>query len=263
MASDEFEIKIVIDTPTMKRDLLLVVKASHRIDLIKEMIQTQEGFPVSDQCLYYPPRKEQLLDYLNLTDYKVTAGAAFNLKPRLCGGAPKGVRKVTKQERLHKARASAQYSVTQYTLCDGMGGVCDRIARADYIQTRLQAMQLPALERLYEDCKDIVRNDRVAGSIVTHMVPELVELETMQEKISNSVKAIKECFEITMVENYFSGQGLDTNPFYEALDERLKTAREAALREAQQREMDRMQAQFAAQQIGGQAQAPADATMGS
>ena len=245
MASDEFQIQIKIDMAMApSRTLKLVVKSNFWIQRVKKMIEDKEGIPQAESILYKQGVRLELDSAYTLEDYKTMPDDLFYAVPRLRGGAPKGVRKVTKQERLHKARASAQYSVTQYTLCDGMNQVCQNIAQADYIPMRLATMTLPQLEQLNEDCKDIVRNDRVAPAIIKHLVPELKALEEQQEKIKNSIQALKECFDISMIENFFNNY-MDTEPFYEELESRLNTAREAARQEAERVRMEALQAQLA------------------
>ena len=104
-------------------------------------------------------------------------------------------------------------------------------------------------------------------------VPQLAQLENEKERINNSIQALKDSFEIAMVENYFQGHAMDTEPFYDALETRLNNERDAERNRQQQAQMQQMQAQLAAQQqqqaqLAAQAaqapaQAPADTDMGN
>ena len=129
-------------------------------------------------------------------------------------------------------------------------------------------LNLQQLEALNNDCKDITRNDRVGPAIITHLVPQVAQLEMEKERINNSIQALKDSFEIAMVENYFQANAMDTEPFYEALENRLTHERNQEIQRQAQlaAQQQAAQAQLAAQQQAAQAaqqQAPADATMGS
>ena len=256
---------------TVRSTITLVVKETYNVENIKALLQDTEGIPADEQRLIFAGK--QLEDGQMLGYYEIGPNSTLHLLKRLRGGAPKGVRKVTKQERLHKCRAAAQYSVTQYQLHAGMDQVCQQIAQAGYINATLANLNLQQLDALNNDCKDITRNDRVGQAIITHLVPQLTQLEAEKERISNSIQALKDSFEIAMVENYFQGNAMDTEPLYDALETRLNNERDAERNRQQQAQMQQMQAQLAAQQqqqaqLAAQAaqapaQAPADTDMGN
>ena len=159
------------------------------------------------------------------------------------GGAPKGVRKVTKQERLHRCRAIAQYTVTQQQVADNIPNVCAQVAQTNYIGNTLQNLNLQQLEALNTAADTVVRNDRVSGAIAEHMIPVLAQLEAQKIAIDNSIRALTESFEIGFVDNFYEQHTLNTEPFYTALDNRLnaerrlqmeRDARQAALQATQQ-----------------------------
>ena len=246
-----------------KRDVTFIVQPSMNIATLRVMVFEDARVPLpegvsgpGDLRLLFGGK--QLEDDKKILDYNITKESTLHLVQRVRGGAPKGVRKVTKQEKLHKVRAAAQYSVTQYQLHQGMDQVCQQIAQGAYINATLASLNLQQLEALNNDCKDITRNDRVGPAIITHLVPQVAQLEMEKERINNSIQALKDSFEIAMVENYFQANAMDTEPFYEALEIRLSTERDAERNRQQQAQLQQMHAQLAAQQ-----QAPADSTMGS
>ena len=238
-------------------DTIGIVKTKlHQVDSVQK--ELPEGTGAEDLRLLFSGK--ELVDG-TLADHNIQALSTIHLVLRLRGGAPKGVRKVTKQERLHRCRAIAQYTVTQQQLTQNIPAVCHQVAQTNYIGNTLQNMNIQQLEALNTDAEQIVRNDRVAGGIAKHLIPELAQLEAEKERIENSIRALTESFEIGFVDNFYEQYTLNTDPFYTALENKLTQERTLEIqRQAQQAAQNALQLQ----QNAPPAPAPAaDANMGN
>ena len=256
MGSDEMQIFV----KNLKgEDTTYVVKPSDTIGNVKGKIQEKEDIPADEQRLLFLGK--QLEDGQTFSQCEIQPLSTLHLVLRLRGSAPKGVRKVTKQERLHRCRAIAQYSVTQQQAANNIPNLCAQVAQTNYIENTLQNMNLQQLEDLNTAAEAVVRNDRVSGAIAEHMIPTLRQLEAQKIVIDNSIRALTESFEIGFVDNFYVQHTLNTEPFYTALDNRLNAERRLQMeRDARQAAQNALQAP----QNAPQAPAPAaDSNMGT
>eukprot|EP00973_Karenia_brevis_P084918 11783165-Karenia_brevis.AAC.1 len=138
----------------------------------------------------------QVLDMQNdrtLESYGVQANSTIHLVLRLRGGAKKGVKKITKEEKLHTVRASAHYQAIRLANQD-VQSLITPISADGYIAHKIEQMPLTELEKLKEAFDNIsqVRESTVVEAMAPMMVPTLyAEIEALAVKKDAVEAALK------------------------------------------------------------------------
>jgi hypothetical protein len=229
MGSDEFQIfvKTIPDVVEgHKETLVLVVKASDTILSLKnkflDKICTNDIFKQHQDVRIIFQGVQLVNNVTILSDIGICADDTIIALPRLLGGAKKGCKKQTKHEKMNILVAKMHYSTTQKQMAHpSVAGLCQNICMENYIQTRIDSMnlaQITALDDVAQECK---RSPTLMKAITPVFIPEYKQLELQKVAIENSLAAIQEAMELTMTQAYWKDTcGLDTNPFYDAVSER-------------------------------------------
>ena len=159
-----------------------------------------------------------------LLDYNIRANHTLNAVYQYPGGMPKkGVRKPSKQQKVHEMRAKVQYATTQFPMQQGAQPVVQQISQQGFISNAIQNMSLQQLQELDAVAQDVTRSDRLSKAIIDHFVPQISQLKTQQEHIENTIKALEEGFELGFVEEYYEGHQFQVEVFYERVSDRIDT----------------------------------------
>jgi hypothetical protein len=193
---------------------------------------------------------QDLVDARTLSDYNMTEADTVHMVMRLPGGAKKGVKKVTKQEKMHVVRAAAQYRTTQFQLQNGVANMAVQVADTGFIPGKVNALlqeigqanndqNIPALNdcmnratSLWDGIIQIKRSDRRAVHLAPLFVPEIVQLEAEKARIEASINALTESFNVGFADNYYGLNGFNVDPFYDQVENALNAAQDAVAQQA-------------------------------
>ena len=222
--------------------MTLNVKTSDTVMNIKTMIQEKEGHTPDEQRLLF--HGKQLEDNNTLSYYNIVKESTVHLVFRLPGGmAKKGVKKMTKQQKIHEMRAKVQYVTTQFPLQHGSQHLIQQVSQPGFVDHVIHGMTLQQLQDLDAVAQDVNRSDRLARAVIGKFVPQIAQLQTQKEQIDNTIKALEEGFELGFTEDYFEGTAFTVDPFYESIKNRIDAlSSEAAVAAEVQRRLVAQQA---------------------
>jgi beta-galactosidase GanA len=139
----------------------------------------------------------------------------------LIGGAKKGAKKLSKQQKLHEMRARVQYRTTQFPLQQGVQPVLQQITQGNFITNSIQNMSLEQLQDLDVAAQEVKRSDRISSTVIDHFVPHIQLLKTQREHIDNTIQALGDTFDLVFVDSYCEGQQFLADPFYQEISDRI------------------------------------------
>ena len=167
---------------------------------------------------------------------------------RLRGGmAKKGVKKVSKHEKLAVMRAKVAYK-TQFVQ-EHNAALIQQIAAPGYIANAVSHMSLDQVTALEAVANQQVRNDRVPKASYDLLVPALVQMRNTKDELETVIDAIEEAVETTFVEDYFNN-GLDLDDYMTLLGNSIERLKELQVEQEVQRRMAALSAPPDAMQQG-------------
>ena len=151
---------------------------------------------------------------------------------------PKATRKLKKAEKVHNIRAKASYSTTQHALQPGSDAFCQQLMVAEYIPGKVKAMNLAELQALEEAMNETTRNDQLFSVVLPRLVPPIAPLEADKGRIENTLKALRDCFEVGFTEAFYADVGFKTEPLFELVADEIQARVVANDQAAQQAAID-------------------------
>ena len=225
-------------------------------DFFRNLVLERElNDPVYDFRLRCSGRTLDMENDQTLESYGVNAAHDLHLVFRLLGGAKKGVKKVTKQEKLHITRAASMY---QASLVDPaqVGPLLDNIRTNDqYITTTIQSMTVPQLQQLKQAFDDLayVREQSVVGAMLPYIAPaaanianHITHLENQMAQLKIQEDALKACITTALATEFYVEQQYDFSSLFEMIPNTIEEIRERE-RQAQLQQLQQQQAAMAAE----------------
>jgi hypothetical protein len=197
------------------------------IESVKLVIWNQTDIPMKFQRLILRDGQE-LEDDRTVGDYinrnRVFGGYDMTLMVRGRGGMPKkGVRKVTKEEKVLQMRTRLNIMAThRQAQRPSLEQTVITMQGDNYIDATIQAMSAENLLKVKDIIDNISRVDRIPKEVSKIFVTEIATLEDEMERTSNSIALLQETFELAFVERYFENISFNVKHFYDAIAERLQ-----------------------------------------
>jgi len=172
--------QIFVKTLTGKT-ITIVLKASDTIANVKVQVHARvqkelEGHDSPSDQFRLIFKGKQLEDGRTVGYYNIKKEDTLHLALRLRGGmgAKRGVRKLSKDERLHMMRGRAQYSMSRVD--QQSSAALANISAPAFYQNIINAMTLDQLNSLNAALEDLVRNDVdvLVRKIAPHFVPQFL-----------------------------------------------------------------------------------------
>ena len=188
---------------------------------IKQKIYRMKGYPIEQQRLVFAGR--QTADLGTISSHNIQTGNKIHVNMWMHGGAKKGVKKVTKQEKLHLLKAKVHYTTSQLNMADPqVPALCHAIAQPNYISSVIANMNMQQITDLDNAAQDCSRTAQLTNAIAPELVPQYKQLKAQKAAIENSLKAIEEAVDLGMTEDYWRGTtGVNADAFYGAIENRL------------------------------------------
>ena len=173
---------------------------------------------------------------------------------RLRGGAKKGVRKNTKDEKVFTLRAKIQY-MTQ-NLAQQSTAIVNEIANdPDFFSKAVRSLNIDQLRAFNDEINSVSRNDQLIKMLPDHLVQQVAVMKQQQQEIADALKAIDTAVDYAFTNKYYANSGFDSDPFYEMVSKRIQDLEETQARQEQlATETARLRAQFD-EQVRAHAQA--------
>ena len=205
------------------------------LGVVKGKIEAMKNIPHDKQRLIFagkPVNNDTTLSSLNLGE-QATRGKTVHLTLELQGGAKKGVKKVSKDERLHLLRAKLHYQFAQMIQASPNTQIlCNNVSQPHFVQTTIASMPMPQITNLNTVANECTRSDKLIKALVPLLVPDYQVLLNQKTAIENSLKAIEDAFDVGVTDAYFHGAGgVNIDPIYDAIEERLNVLTEEAAAE--------------------------------
>ena len=192
----------------------LVVKATFTVENIKALLQDTESIPADQQRLIFAGK--QLEDGATLSDCQIQPNSTLHLLKRLRGGAPKGVRKVSKAEKSHTLRARVQYQVQNTS--QATTNLVNQVTAPGYIQQAVGAMNLQEIQQVSDAINAMTRNDQLINALPGYLLPHLNQLQAQRDEIDRSITALTSAVTYAFSEEYYQNNGYQTDRFYELVE---------------------------------------------
>jgi hypothetical protein len=195
-----------------------------------------------------------------VSDYVFDASSVITVHMRGRGGmAKKGVKKITKQEKMASLRATTLYRA-QAT--PGIDQILAPLNAPDFIPTVLLTMPgdtVNALSTAVEELRQ-VREDSLFETITPFFVPTVAQWKQQIADLENRISTVESAMSTVFCDSYYVPSGFDYKAFFNALQARVDVVEADRIRTQIQAEtIAQMHAQ-AAQMQAAQA-APAAAAM--
>ena len=227
---------------------------------IKEKIYRMTGYPIEQQRLVFAGH--QTADLGTISSHNIQTGNKIHVNMSMHGGAKKGVKKLTKQEKPATLKAKIMYKASLLTQPSSTQ-LLQHVTTPGYIANRVGLMNLEQIRALKTDAEaaDNIRSDRVPKACYEKRVPKIIQMKASVVELENAIQALEDAVETAFIEDYFDN-GLDLKPFFTMINDReiellAQAQREDALAAAQAQAQAEAQA-FIGQQMA-QMQAAAQA----
>jgi hypothetical protein len=208
---------------------------------VRRVLYNIEGFNPDKIKFYISDRTLALEEHLPLLIYNVAANDSIrSVYHRVGGMAKKGVKKISKDERLHTLRAKLHYMFAQDRQASpNIQAICNNIALPGYVATTIANMNMPQITRLDGIAHECNRSDKLIKALVHSLVPNYQVLLDQKTAIENSMKSIEDAFEVGITDAYFNGaRGINTDPIYDAIETRLNELTEEDAAERRRADME-------------------------
>ena len=178
----------------------------------------------------------------------------FNV--RQPGGAPKGVKKVGKHEKMATVRASCMYKAS-HTTPQVQAQIINPLTAADGLTNAMGRMTLVQLEELNGKLNGLTRSSETAicEILAPYITPDVLaltqQIEQMKQQIQNAetqLEAVHSAITVGFAEMYYQGHQYDYTAFYNAVEDRIAQLKE----HERNQERERLQRQLATAQAAQQ-----------
>ena len=163
-------------------------------------------------------------------------------------GPKKGVKKLSKDEKIAILRAKRDYSdnrTDQQTQAQvaAIGG-------ANYIAGQIAAMNYTQITALNTDLNNLTRNDvdMLVGAVAPHFVPQVAQWKQQIETLQAALRATNDALALAFTNEYHGVHTCDYDAFYDACANRQTNIQEQAQQDLQQGQQQLQQQQAQMQQ---------------
>ena len=224
MASDEFQIQIKIDMAMEpSRTLKLVVKSNFWIQRVKKMIEDKKGIPQAESILYKQGVRLELDSTYTLDDYKTMPDDMFYVVPRIRGGMPKrGVKKITKAEKVHLLRARATFASANLTQQPMQ--IVQAITNDPHFVTNAvnnlaqQQNGLAQLRELKNKMDTVARWDQLVDQLPQYLIPQVAQMKQQRDDINKALEAFDAAVEAVFADQFYENNGYNTDGLYTQIE---------------------------------------------
>ena len=233
---EQDDMQILVQIPHLGKTITIDVNPTESIHSVKRLIHAKEGIPVRHQRLIFA--NETLYDG-TIDDYYIQENDALMLVLNIAGGMAKkgGKRFVNKEVRLSTMRAKVLYlgSTLQQS---AFAGLIHQVSQANYTESAIDQMSIDQLRALQLVVNDVLRVDKIARSVSSHMAPQLVQMKQQKDELDQAIKAIEDGFELGFAERYCTDTGFDAGPFYTFLQKRIEALLEHSIPQQMNAQME-------------------------
>jgi hypothetical protein len=223
--------------------------SNDNIGEVKEKIEHMKSIPYDKQRLIYAGRtfnNAVTLSSLNLGE-QATRGKTVHMALELIGGAKKGVKKLTKQEKLAALRATTLY---RSQASPGIDQLLAPLSAPNFIAASIQNMAPDTVIALNDALNSLkqVREDTLTTTITPFFVPLVTQWKQQIAVLENNLSVAESAVGTVFCDSYYATVGFDYDSFFQAVQDRV------ALIEA-----ERLRAQIQAETIAAMQGPPAAA----
>ena len=228
--------QILVQIPHLGKTITIDVNPTESIHSVKRLIHAKEGIPVRHQRLIFA--NETLYDG-TIDDYYIQENDALMLVLNIAGGMAKkgGKRFVNKEVRLSTMRAKVLYLGSNLQQ-SAFAGLIHQVSQANYTESAIDQMSIDQLRALQLVVNDVLRVDKIARSVSSHMAPQLVQMKQQKDELDQAIKAIEDGFELGFAERYCTDTGFDAGPFYTFLQKRIEALLEHSIPQQMNAQME-------------------------
>ena len=195
---------------------------------------TFEGGPVTDGTML---------------DNSIIQNSTVHFNHRLLGGAKKGIKKLTKQEKLAALRATTLYRAQA---SPGIDQVIIPLSGPNFMSASIQNMAPDSVIALNEAITNLkqVREDPLTTTITPFFVPQVNQWKQQIALLENNIEVVESAMSTVFCDTYYGSVGFDYDSFFQTIQARVD-----------QVEADRLRAQIQAETIAAMQAAPVAAAV--